>query len=150
MESTQRLWERMQRYSTLFNDLTRGDPENFARAVTQVDSLWVEVTDAYDVPCGMFYWTGMDQVVDCDVHVMFYDRRLFNKVPLSKHMMAWFFVEYPEIRRMTARFPSIFHATERLVKRVGFVYEGKKRSAQIIKGRVVDELMFGLLANEVK
>lgn len=163
------LWEQMKRYRTLFNDLTRGDLENFTAIITSNDSFWIEVMNEKQECVGIVYWTGLNRIIDADVHymffdwrwvtprkvteadvhLMFFDRRPAEKVELCKEIAKWFFRENPQVNRMTATLPEIYHATIRLARRIGFKHEGKKRQSQIMGGKFVDEFVLGLLAEEI-
>jgi RimJ/RimL family protein N-acetyltransferase len=50
---------------------------------------------------------------------------------------------------MTATIPAIYHTTVRLLKRMGFKEEGRKRQSLLMYGNKVDEMIFGLLAVEI-
>lgn len=151
------LWEEMNRYRTLFSDLTRGDVENFYDLITSPNSLWLEIYEnGYLGPdmiqhkmIGIAYWTGMQNLVDADAHLIFFDRKPAEKADLCREIIRWFFKENPEFHRMTATLPHIYHATIRLAKKIGFKIEGRRRQSQLMGGRRVDEIMLGLLASEV-
>lgn len=142
------LWEEMNKYRTLWNDFTRNDFESWYAGLTAADSYWVEVWKD-DQIVGIVKWTGMAAIVDVQVHAMFFDRDLAGKVEICQRIAWWFFLTFPECHRMTATIPSIFHATVRLLKRMGFKEEGRKRESLLMYGNRVDEMIFGLLASEV-
>ena len=157
------LWEEMNRYRTLFSDLTRGDVENFYDLITSPNSLWLEIYENGYLPggnnsdinpywgkmIGIAYWTGMQNLMDADAHLIFFDRKPAEKADLCREIIRWFFDRNPEIHRMSATLPHIYHATIRLAKKIGFRIEGRKRQSQLMGGRRVDEVMLGLLASEV-
>lgn len=140
------LWEEMNKYRTLWNDFTRGDYESWANTLVSHDSFWVEIWDESLV--GIIYWTDMFQISDCEMHGMFFDRDLASKVELCRQVAAWFFIRFPEVHRMTTSTPSIYHATIRLLRRVGFKEEGRKREMWLMNGKWVDQVISGLLASE--
>ena len=150
LEKTKWLWEQMQRYRTLFSDFTRGDVQNFYDLISLRDSYWAEVVDEQGQTVGMIYWTGMSKIIDADVHLMFFDRKPAEKVALCKDVAKWFFGEFPQYHRMTATLPIIYHATIRLAGHIGFRREGRKRQSQMMGGKKVDELIFGLLSSEIQ
>lgn len=147
-EKTKWLWTEMNKYRTLFSDMTRGKPENFYELISQHDSVWLEVLDG-DETVGIIYWTGMAKMMDADVHLMFFDHRLTDKADLCRDVGRWFFREYPQFHRMTATLPHIYHATIRLAEKIGFKFEGRKRQSLLMGGKLVDEVTLGLLAEEL-
>lgn len=148
LDKLQWLWTEMQKYRTLFSDLTRGSFENFYNLILLQDSFWLEVIDEGDEVIGIVYWTDMKQMIDTSVHVMFFDRKPAEKIPLCREIAKWFFINFPQYHRMTATLPHIYHATIRLAGHVGFRREGRKRQSQIMGGKYVDEITMGLLASE--
>lgn len=148
LEKAKWLWTEMNKYRTLWNDFTRGDFDSWFAILTAKDAYWLEVTKDGET-VGVVYWTDMIQIVDVQVHCMFFDRNLANKVEVCQRIAAWFFITFPECHRMTATIPAIFHATSRLLKRVGFKEEGRKRQSLLMHGNRVDQMIFGLLASEV-
>lgn len=149
------LWEEMNRYRTLFSDLTRGDVSNFYDLITSPNSLWLEIyEDLAPVSLqhkmiGIAYWTGMQNLMDADAHLIFFDRKPAEKADLCREIIRWFFKHNPEFHRMSATLPHIYHATIRLAKKIGFKIEGRRRQSQLMGGRRIDEVMLGLLASEV-
>jgi hypothetical protein len=149
LEKIKWMWDEMNHYRSLFSDLTKGSAENFYNVLMLPDSFWLEVVDKDDKMVGVVYWTGMGQVIDCDVHIVFFDRKPTEKIPLCKEIAKWFFTAFPSYNRMTATLPEFYHATIRIACRIGFKREGKKRQSQLMGGKYVDEIVFGLLASEV-
>lgn len=148
LEKTKWLWDEMSRYRTLFSDFTRGDAGNFYDVVNTPGSLWLEILDAGKT-VGIIYWTGLLNVVDADIHLIFFDRKPAEKVELCKQIGRWFFKEFPGCVRVTATLPIIYHATIRLAERIGFKWEGCKRRSQLMGGKYVDEVILGLLYEEL-
>lgn len=148
LDTAKWLWWEMNKYRTLWNDFTRGDFNSWYTMITSVDSYWLEVLDD-GKPVGVVYWTGLGAISDCQVHAMFFDRDLSAKTEICQRIAVWFFQHFPEYHRMTATVPAIYHATVRLIKRMGFTVEGRKRESVLMYGNRVDEMIFGLLASEV-
>lgn len=142
------LWIEMNRYRTLWNDFTRGDFDSWFNSITSNDSFWLEVRKDGEL-VGVVYWNHMAQIIDVQVHCMFFDRNLIDKTELCKTIAQWFFLRFPEVTRMTATIPAIYHTTSRLLKRLGFKEEGRKRKSLLMGGKSVDEMIFGLLASEI-
>lgn len=148
LEKAKWLWDEMNKYRTLWTDLTRGDFNSWYAIITSKDSYWVEVWKGEEI-VGVVYWTDLAQIFDVQVHAMFFDRDLAGKVEICQRIAWWFFLKFPECHRMTATIPGIYHATVRLLKRMGFREEGKKRESLLMYGNWVDQMIFGLLASEV-
>src|SRR4051812_46261694 len=88
------LWEEMNRYRTLFSDLTRGDVENFYDLMTSATSLWLEIYENVYLDgmqqtkfVGIAYWTGMNNLLDADAHLIFFDRKPAEKAELCKEII---------------------------------------------------------------
>lgn len=141
------LWEECQKYPTLFSDLTKGDIRNFISFLETPGSYWMEVYDTRHL-VGIIYVMNLDQITDCDCHMIFFDRKATDKVPLCRALVRWMFKEF-RLHRLSAPVPAIYHATIRLVKNIGFKLEGTKRETLMIGGRWVDELQFGILEAEM-
>lgn len=148
LEKAKWLWDEMNKYRTLWNDFTRGDFDSWYNILVAKDSFWLEVWKDEQI-VGVVYWTDISQIVDVQVHAMFFDRDLAGKVEICQRIAWWFFLKFPECHRMTATIPSIYHATVRLLKRMGFTEEGRKRESLLMYGNRVDQMIFGLLASEV-
>lgn len=150
LEKLQWLWEKMNNFRMLFSDLTRGDFDNFMALISSADSYWVEVVGAdTEEPVGVIYWTGLNDLVAADVHLIFWDSQPMSKIALCKEAARWFFAHFPH-RRMQATLPIVAYKTIRLAKRIGFVEEGCKRQSQIMGSKPMDEVILGLLYTEVK
>lgn len=141
------LWREMQKYRTLFSDLTRGDVSNFAALVIDANSLWFEVVHD-NVIIGVVYFTELERVIDCETHCIFFDRRTMDKIELCRKIIKFMFRRFP-LNRITATIPSPYYLTLRLAKKLGFQQEGIKRQSQLMGNNWVDEVIFGLLRSEV-
>lgn len=146
-DKTKWLWEECQKYPTLFSDLTRGSLDNFMGLLQAPHTFWMEVYDQRNL-VGLIYLMGLDQVVDIEVHVLFFDRRTKDKIALCRALVRWVFQEFKP-HRLSACMPVIYHAVIRLAKGVGFKIEGTRREAALLGGQWVDELQLGLLAKEM-
>lgn len=142
------LWTEMNKYKSLFSDLTKGDLSNFTTMLSQRDSLWFEALDEEGNIVGIMYILQMYQVIDCEVHILFLDRKPAEKVLLCRQVVQWVFERYP-FRRMTATIPSIYYRTIKLAKNIGFKEEGRKRESQLLGNKWVDEVILGILRHEV-
>jgi len=140
------LWEQLKRFRTLFSDLTRGDLENFIRYVSNQDTFWLEIWCDKEL-VGIITCDGISKVVDIDAHVLFLDRDVADKVDICKATVAWLFSNFP-LQRISVQVPTMYHATIRLVRNLGFKQEGKKRAAVLISGKWVDQYLFGITRQE--
>lgn len=143
------LWDEMQKYPTLFSDLTRGNVEVYKALIQNPYSYWLEVLSEDDQTLGILYVTDLYRMIDANVHLIFFDRRAVEKTELVKDMLRLVFDKFPSLHRITAVVPSIYHATIRLAKRVGFKQEGIKRQSQLIRHEWCDEFILGLLAGDL-
>ena len=142
------IWTEMNKYQSLFSDLVKGDLRNFTAVMTEPDSLWFEVLDENEDIVGLLYVTQLGRIIDCEVHLLFFDRHPAEKVLLCKQVVLWMFEHYP-LRRMTATVPSIYYRTIKLAKNVGFKEEGRKRESQLLGNKWVDDVILGILRHEV-
>lgn len=142
------LWEQSSRYSTLFTDLTRGNEENFVNLVTAPNTYWMEIWEGDEV-IGLFYLTDIQPAVDCTMHILFFDRKPAEKFDLCQAAMAYVARKF-YFHRMSAQVPAIYHATIRLVERLGLTLEGRRTEVYLMGGNWIDELMYGILASEIK
>lgn len=140
------LWEKISSYRTLFSDITRGDFKNFAMFLTEGASVWLEVRQG-DTLVGIVCLTNMQQVIDCEAHIIFFDRDLSGKDGLCKAITRWVFATFP-LNRVTVTVPRMYYATIRLVKAIGFVEEGRKRAAVLIRNRWDDVIILGITREE--
>lgn len=142
------LWEKVQTFKTIYSDLIPDKATAFAAMLQNPFSFWLEIVGE-EGPVGLFYVDGLDQVVDANIHLLFYDRKLGDKSELIKEMIELVFRRFPGLHRLTAALPDIYFGTKRLALRSGLKPEGVKRQALLIGGRWVDEALYGVLAHEV-
>lgn len=142
------LWEELKKYRTLFSDFTRNHRELFFNLLQDPFSFWLEVLAEDDSTLGIMYVTGLDQLTDASLHLMFFDRKPTEKSELVKEMIELIFERFPSLNRLSASLPDIYHATIRLAKRSGMVEEGIRRKSTLIGGQLRDEIMLGILAEE--
>lgn len=140
------LWLTISKYRTLFSDLTRGDLDNFLRFVTTGHSVWLEVYER-DNLMGVICLTNMEQIIDTDAHVIFFDRHVADKTPICKLVVKWVFDNFP-IQRISVTIPRFYYATWRLVEAIGFKREGEKRNAALIGGRWANTYIYGITRQE--
>ena len=148
MARMQELWEKLATYQSLFSDLTRGDVKNFEIVLLSPDSFWLEVVDEEENLIGVMYLTNTQQLIDADVHIVFFDRKPAEKARLCQLTLEWIFRNFA-YRRLSATIPSIYYAVIRLAKHIGFKEEGRKRESLLMGNKWVDEQLLGILRAEV-
>ena len=145
------LWEQCSRFRTLFSDLTKGDYDNFIALLLQPATIWFEVGHEDSAfPLGLVWLTGIDQIVDADCHMMFFDKHAEadDKVEACRGLIRWAFENLP-IQRLTAPIPELYRGTRRIAERMGFTHEGTKRRALLMDGRWIDVRIYGITRPEV-
>jgi RimJ/RimL family protein N-acetyltransferase len=147
-EKVDQLWQMLRKRKTLFSDLTRDDFLNFVQAISSPNSVWLEVREQ-GVVVGLIYFSEMHKVVDCTGHMVFFDRRPAEKLDLCRAVVKWMFDSFP-LHRMTVTPPVVYHATSRLLGRLGFTREGSMRQAVLLGGKWIDQLIFGITREEVE
>lgn len=141
------LWTLLQEYKTLFSDQTRGNFENFARLLTTPYTYWLEIYEDSTL-VGVVYFEELQDLVDAQAHLVILDRRPMEKLEVCAKIIRYIFSEF-SVNRITVRTPELYHATIRLLERLGFSHEGTKREAVQIGGEWLDVIIFGLLRSEV-
>lgn len=147
-DKVKKVWDEMNSHKSLFTDLTVGDKKMFDILFLSQDNFWLEVVDKDNKLVGVMFLTNLQMVIDAQVHIVFFDRQLAEKVELCKQAIEWVFHHFP-LRRLSANIPSIYFATIRLAKKVGFKEEGRRRDVYLIGNKWVDEDVLGILRAEV-
>lgn len=143
------IWDQISKFRVLFSDLTRGDSRNFQALLEDPFTYWLEIIDKDTKEItGLIYLTGMYEVVDAQVHILFFDRKPAEKLALCKMIAKFLFIHFPQLHRLTAAMPELHYNTIRLAKKIGFKDEGRRRQVRLIGGRWIDEVVLGLLASE--
>lgn len=146
-EKTQWLWAQIKRFPTLFADNTVDDEENLWRLVSSQNSYWLEVKHE-GATQGVLYANSIQPGVDAEVHVIFFDRKVKDKVEICKAVVKHL-IKLFHLHRISTNIPRIYFSTVALAKGVGFVKEGVRLEVYPIGGRWVDEIVMGLLASKV-
>lgn len=142
-----RLWNVLQRHKTLFSDFTKGDKSVWVSLVTRPDTYWLEVYNATeDELVGLIYFENVIGV-DIDAHLVYFDRKPAEKVEVTRSVLRYMFDTFP-IQRISVTIPVIYNATGRMLDKLGFKREGKKRASVLLGGHWVDQYMYGLLRSE--
>jgi len=140
------LWDQLKRFRTLFSDITRGDFDNFIRYITHDNTIWLEICKDREI-VGLVTLEELHRVVDFETHILFLDRDLTDKLPITKAGVLWVFDNFP-IQRLSVTIPTMYFATIRLVHDIGFKQEGRKRESLLLNGKWIDQYLFGLTRRE--
>ncbi len=140
-----RLWAQLQQFPTLFSDSTKGDLRNWLELLADPSTVWFEVMDGIKT-VGLIYFILDDD--DAKIHIVFFDRAPAEKRELVKKICELVFDGCPQIHRISAEIPEIYHGTCRLADKVGFRWEGKKREAVMIGGRRQNVQLYSLLRTD--
>lgn len=140
------LWRKLQQFPTLFSDETRGDIDGLISLVRAENTIWLEIREGEEV-VGVVYFI-FDGSGDADSHMVFFDRRPAEKRELLQAVVRQLFDILPSLVRISATVPDIYFSTWRLVEKIGFRREGKKRLGVSIGGKRVDLHLYGLLRHE--
>lgn len=141
------LWGMLQRHKTLFSDLTRGDFANWEAFVRDPSTYWLEVYKDGEF-VGIVNFAEMYQKVDIIAHMVFFDRMPHEKVDVCRAIIRYMFTNFP-VHRITVTPPYMYYALIRLLGKLGFTQEGRKREAMLLGGKWVDQLIFGITRGEV-
>lgn len=156
------LWKRLQKYKSLFSDITRGNFDNYFRMLTQRNTLWFEIyarfkpggpsSDVnvfYDDLVGIVWLADIEQVIDGTAHMVFFDRKPSEKVQVCRELIKWVFDRWP-LQRVTVTPPEMYYVTHRLLEKIGFKREGMKREAVLINGKWNGVRIYGMVRSEVE
>ncbi len=146
-DKVQWLWNHVKNYRTLFSDVIQDKAQAFSNMLESLDTYWLEVHED-DKLVGLIYLSEISQVVDANIHILFFDHKMHDKGLLMKEIFEHLFKEFPALNRISAAIPDIYFATKRLALNSGMRKEGVKRSSLLIGGRWQDEVLFGILASE--
>lgn len=141
------IWAQATKLKALFWHPGLHKVENFVTAITQPGWLWYEVYKN-GLLTGMVYYTNVASMVDVQVHALFFDRKMTDKVEAGKALNRRLFDRY-YLERIEAALPEPFYSTHRYVERMGFKYEGTRRKAVIYKSQFVNQKIYGLTREEL-
>ena len=146
-EKLNSMWEMLQRYKSLFSDHNRGDKEGWVNYITSPDTYWLEVCED-GIPVGMIYFEGFDKGTELLGHMVYYDRKPAEKLEVTRAILQFMFENFP-IQRVSVEIPHMYYATDRLLGRLGFRKEGRKRQAVLLGGSWKDTILYGLLRSDI-
>ena len=122
--------------------------DNFVRLLVQPQSFWIEIVNDEGEIVGVVYLDDFGDVVDVTVHLVFFDRQPAEKLELCKAIMLYVFGNFP-VNRITAPTPDIYHASKRLLGRLGFTLEGTQREKVLMGGNWINMALYGITRREV-
>lgn len=144
-EKIQSLWEKIQSFPEMFDDLSRKDSNAFMERLMDRNSLYWEIGDEV----GLATATHIRPRVDAIVHLIMFDRRLRGREGILKEILADLF-QLAQLRRVTAITPTDRTPTTRkLLERLGFVREGVMRDALLVDGKYFNLDVYGMLREEL-
>jgi RimJ/RimL family protein N-acetyltransferase len=97
---------------------------------------------------GIMYLTDIQAGVDARVHIVFFDRKVGDKVAVCNATLRWVFDTF-RFHRLTAVMPNIYFSTLLLAKKCGFKPEGLRREVFLMGGKWVNESILGLFPQEI-
>jgi RimJ/RimL family protein N-acetyltransferase len=137
------MWEQLMAHPALALEYGPPGARGFVDMLMNANNIYFEVVKE-GIPVGVLFMTDINDPRLREIHAIFYDSALSNKVKVCQELAKYVFTTYA-FQRLTAAIPESFGATARLLQKVGFRMEGKKKKAAFIKTRWQDVLMFGLL-----
>lgn len=154
LEKLRWIYEKMRRERTLYSDLTWGDSQNFGKLLDAPGSYWMELVQGEEV-LGLVYLMGLGTGPDLETHIVLFRRLTIEDgdeyaelVACLRALSLWVFGKFLN-KRLTAVIPNIYFRTKNLVGRIGFKGEGRKRKSLLLGGRWVDEVIYGLLREDL-
>jgi RimJ/RimL family protein N-acetyltransferase len=141
------IWQEFQMCKTLLNDFNRRKEVLVAGLINE-SVYWIEVINVTGNTVGLIS-LELNRFIDGSLNFYFFDRQIANKVDICALVLDHLFRTFPGLHRITVMIPDIYHATIRLLRRLRFSREGMVRESQLIGGRWVNEVVYGILASEV-
>lgn len=137
------------KHEVLFSDELNGDLVSFLNIFLNPRAVWVEVVREEDqLGIGALYLTDVTLGYDADAHFTFWDGVARGRETLVQEAMKWAFDRY-NLERMTSEIPVYQSGVVRFARRLGFKEEGRRRHGVKRKGDWVDQLIYGILKEEL-
>ena len=146
-EKTLHLWRQAIRHKSLFWNNAMRTAESFTQCLFDMSWLFFEVYKSGYL-CGFVYFTDMIEFENVEIHAVFFDRKLTDKLTGLKLLVHWMFNNYP-IERIESPIAEPFFATQRFMQKAGFKYEGTRRKGAILHGQWVDQKLYSVIREEV-
>lgn len=145
-------WDKQRQFRTLFTDEINGNFQSFAEMFISVEGSEIQSRGLFwviDDFVGIFYMTHIT-MREASCHFTFFDRRLHGRERLTQEMLSFVFDRF-NFHRLNVELPLYASRhTFAFVERIGFVREGRKRSALRYKNKWFDVLCYGLLREETE
>lgn len=149
IENLKYYWDKARQFDTLLNKEIQGDFKKFVNLLVYQEGEKLGTKGLYyviDDFVGVYNMTNMIPGLDAKVHYSFFDRRHKGREDMSKAMMKYIFEEY-RFHRLSVEIP--FYSKAKVafnfVVSLGFIYEGRKRSAVKYKDQWFDVHLFGMV-----
>lgn len=150
LENLQRWWDNLKQFPTLFGGHIFSVDDFILTFVTIEDDGEIKakgiVWEVDDV--GIFYLTDIQPGFQASGHFSFWDRRLRGREDLCREALKYAFKEF-KFHRITTYVPLHVIRIIPAVKKIGFVKEGRLRSASWYKGDWYDVFVFSILEGEL-
>lgn len=149
-QKVQELWIEYSQHDTLFSDYTLGKVEPFLDVMFASNAVVAEIYNIdEEVPAGAMMITRVLKNFDALAHFTLWNGKVRGKEPLFLEMMRMWMREF-NLRRLSVEVPGLHKGLIRMIKRLGFQYEGTRREGSIHKETWVDLEMFGILESELQ
>ncbi len=130
---------------------TRPEVESWFERVKAKPKVWVKVIMYLDSPVGYAAVESIDeQSRKCEIAMVIGEVSVWGKgigTSVSRTMLDYAFREL-HLHRVVAVVIRGNERSERMIKWLGFVYEGSMREAMLISGKFHDLLWYGMLESE--
>lgn len=136
-------WTKLNQFPILFDDRVRGNLDWFSASLFSRDSV-VLATGNY----GICICENVIPFRSSQIHLTFWDKRFKGRREECVQALKWFFSHFRLIRS-TIIVPYTVLYTIKFIKSLGFKEEGTYRKSYLVNGRLYDQIIFGLLKEEL-
>jgi len=137
------------KHEVLFSDETFGDLGMFIDIFLNPRAVWAEIIrDEDQMNIGAIYLTDVTMGYDAKSHFTFWDGIARGREKLIQKGIEWAFDRY-RLERLTSEIPVYQSGVIRFARRLGFTEEGRRRHGVKRMGDWVDEVIFGILKEEL-
>ncbi len=137
------VWEKFNQFPILFDDVVRGNYENFVGEMIDINSI-VLATGDY----GICRICNIVPYRNADIHLTFWDKRFKGRDEECKQGLRWLF-DKMKLIRATVSLPHIAYATIKFTEALGFHREGVIKRSYGYKGELLDLHLFGIFREDV-
>lgn len=147
IESLERLWSEAGQYSFLFSEFSENDRDYFVNYFISPGVVVLEVFDD-DAPVGLLYADQLRLQHSARVHYFFSDRKQKTREPVLLAALAWFMDSF-NLNRVSIEIPWHAYSALRRVQAMRIFPEGIRRGSIKHNGKWRDEILFGVLHEEL-